>query len=80
MLGSYLSTTGSQAVNVDAVRSLNQGRAPNKLITASAFATMDAGAQADYTQLLVNMGIVRSPEHLRSAMRQFMPTAMGSVR
>ena len=76
LLGSRLSDTGSQAINVDIVKALNQGRAPDKLISQSAFSTMGLDSQADYTNFLQELGIIRSPEHLLAEQRRFSPTAL----
>lgn len=76
LLGSVLSDT-NMAVSPDVIKALNRGRAPEKLISGTNFATLDPSLQTDYATLLQQMGIIRSPADLEARMRRYQPTALG---
>ena len=72
LLGGFLSDT-NQALDVNFLKSLNQGRAPAKLLSSSDMATLDASGQQYYANMLRGFGIISSDEDLRSQQQRFAP-------
>ncbi len=75
MLGGFLSDN-NEAIPLEALRSLNAGRAPEKLLSSTDMATLDTSTQAHYAALLQQMGIIDSPQQLIDQQRKFAPTAL----
>lgn len=76
LLGGAL-TKENMAIPGDQLRSLNSGVAPDKLLSSQALSTMSPSQRSGYAAMLMQMGIIRSPEDLDFYVKRFTPDGIG---